>query len=310
MSAFDHITVLLESTVDALEPRDGGVYVDCTLGGGGHTELLLQRADCTVIGIDRDPEALAAASARLAPFGDRFVPWHGTFGNLEQALADQGLQQVDGVLADLGVSSPQLDHAERGFSFRNAGPIDMRMDPTSGQPASELVNTLGADELADILYTYGEERLSRRIARAIVEGRPWIDTVQLAEAIRGVMPGSAKHGRIHPATRSFQALRIAVNDELGELERLLAASLRILAPGARIAIISFHSLEDRIVKRFFADQSGKNAPRDPWGNPTFPPHLRVHPSLTPSSSDPTESPNPRSRSARLRVAERLPWNAP
>lgn len=307
MTAFAHQTVLLEESVQALQPRDGALYVDCTLGGGGHTELLLASADCTVIGIDRDPMALDAASERLARFGDRFLPWHGTFDRVAEALDGR---LADGLLADLGVSSPQLDLPERGFSFRASGPIDMRMDPTTGEPASTLVDTLDADALADLIYTYGEERNSRRIARAIVAARPLEDTAQLAEVVKSAMPGKARHGRIHPATRTFQALRIAVNDELGQLERLLDATLDVVAPGGRIAIISFHSLEDRLVKRFFASESGKNAPRDPWGNPTSPPRLRVHPSHTPSSSDPTDNPNPRARSARLRVAERLPWNAP
>lgn len=308
MSAFEHQTVLLEASVQALQPVDGGLYVDCTLGGGGHTELLLESAECTVIGIDRDPAALAAAGERLARFGDRFQPWHGTFDQVAEAL---GGRLANGLLADLGVSSPQLDHPERGFSFRAAGPIDMRMDPTSGEPASVLVNHLDADALADVLYTYGEERNSRRIARAIVAARPLEDTLQLAEVVRAASPAKARHGRIHPATRTFQALRIAVNDELGQLERLLDATVDVVAEGGRIAIISFHSLEDRLVKRFFASESGRNGPRDPWGNPLSPPRLRVHPSTTPpSSSDPAENPNPRARSARLRVAERLSWTAP
>jgi 16S rRNA (cytosine1402-N4)-methyltransferase len=314
--SFHHLTVMRDETVDALRPRDGGVYVDCTLGGGGHTERLLQKADCRVVGLDRDDDALRAASERLASFGDRFQPVHTAFSELRSALDDLGIDRVDGILADLGVSSHQLDTDDRGFSFRRSGPVDMRMDRTAEGTAADLIDRATVDELHHVLKTYGEERFARRIARAIVAGRPWSDTTALAEAVTAAMPAAQRRGRIHPATRTFQALRIAVNDELGELDALLAQSVDCLAPGARIAILSFHSLEDRLVKRFFADRSGKTGPRDPWGHPLGPVEFTVLPSATPSPTevsgpgDAPEHANPRARSARLRVAERLPWNAP
>ncbi|MCB9679793.1 MAG: 16S rRNA (cytosine(1402)-N(4))-methyltransferase RsmH [Alphaproteobacteria bacterium] len=304
MTGYAHETVMLEECVEALQPRDGGVYVDCTLGGGGHTERILAAADCRVIGLDRDPAALAAAAARIG--SDRLVPVHARFSEIGEVLARLGIDAVDGILADLGVSSHQLDTADRGFSFRFSGPIDMRMDPTSGSPASVLVNELSESELADLIFHFGEDRLARRIAKTIVTGRPWSDTLVLANAISAAVPPPARRGRIHPATRTFQALRIAVNEELVELQALLDASVGTLKPGGRVAILSFHSLEDRMVKQFFADRSGKTAPRDPWGNPVGPVHLKVLPPRTPSPEDD----NPRARSARLRVAERLPWNAP
>ena len=302
MSAFTHTTVLAEEAVAALSPRDGGVYVDCTLGGGGHAEGLLTAADCRVIGLDRDPAALDAARARLERFGDRFQAVHARFSEMGAVLASLGVDAVDGVLADLGVSSPQLDRPERGFSFRAPGPIDMRMDPTGGLSAADLVNTADASQLADWIFTYGEERAARRVARAIVAGRPWTDTATLAAAIAEVV---GRGSGIHPATRTFQALRIVVNDELGEIRRLLPAAVDHLRPEGRLAIIAFHSLEDRIVKHYFQEQSGRTAPRDPFGNPLGPLRLRLLPPVAPSPSDP----NPRARSARLRAAVRLPWNA-
>lgn len=314
---FHHLTVMRAETVQALQPRDGGVYVDCTLGGGGHSELLLESADCRVVGLDRDLDAIRAASARLARFDDRFQTVHTPFSGLLDGLRALGLDRVDGLLADLGVSSHQLDTDARGFSFRRSGPIDMRMDPTRGEPASVLVNGADAGTLTDLIKRYGEERFARRVVNAIVQGRPWSDTVELADAIAAAIPAPARRkSRIHPATRTFQALRIAVNDELGELTSLLDQSLDALAPGGRVAILTFHSLEDRLVKRFFADHSGKTGPRDPWGHPIDPVQLTVLPPRTPSpeevsgsGDDPTTA-NPRARSARLRVAERLPWNAP
>ncbi len=302
MTAYQHLSVMLPDVVAALRPADGDVFVDCTFGGGGHTRALLEAANCTVVAIDRDPAALANAAALQGQFGDRLVPRHAAFSELGRVLDELGLPLVDGVLADLGVSSHQLDTPERGFSFRTRGPLDMRMDPTSGQSAAELVDTLDESELVRILREYGEEQKAGRVARAIVSGRPWSDTLSLAEAVaRVVGPG----GRIHPATRTFQALRIAVNGELGELESLLPAALERLRPGGRLAFLTFHSLEDRLVKRFFDASAGKGRPRDPYGNPIGPVHLRVHPDLAP-----TDPENPRARSARLRSATRLPWNAP
>jgi len=295
---FEHASVLLAETVAALAPADGDVIVDCTVGGGGHAEALLETAACRVIGLDRDPAAVAAASARLVRFGDRFVAVRARFSELAEVLDALGLGPVQGILADLGVSSPQLDEADRGFSFQQDGPIDMRMDPDAPVSAADLVNDWPETDLADVIYRYGEERRSRAVARAIVAGRPWTSTHALAEAVARVV-GRGK-GRIHPATRTFQGLRIAVNDELGELERLLPTAVERLAPGGRLAVISFHSLEDRIVKRFVAEQTGRTAERDPWGNPMGEIRLRDARSIAPDSNDP----NPRARSARLRCATR------
>lgn len=295
---FHHISVLLNETTDALHPVDGGTYVDCTLGGGGHTERLLSMADCTVIGFDRDPDAIAAASVRLARFGDRFRPVRTTFAELPAALASLGLEQVDGILADFGVSSHQLDIAERGFSFRNAGPIDMRMDTDAELSAETLVNEASEDELGRIVRDYGEERRWRRVARTLVDGRPWSNTAELAAAIEKAVGG--KHERIHKATRSFQGLRIAVNDELGQVERLLPAAVQAVRPGGHLAFIAFHSLEDRLVKRFFYAEAGRTGPKDAYGNPTAPVRLSTLRLIRPTDDDP----NPRARSARLRTAMR------
>lgn len=303
-AVFDHTPVLLQPTLDALRPADGEVFVDCTVGGAGHTLGLLERAHCRVIGLDRDPAALDAATRNTAAHADRFTAHRSSFGDLARALDTLGLDRVDGILADIGVSTHQLDTPERGFSFQRSGPIDMRMDPDAPLSAADIVNDWNESDIADVIYRYGEERKSRRVARAIVEGRPWTDTVELAEAVAAAVGG--RRGRIHPATRTFQGLRIAVNDELGQLHALLDASVHRLNPGGRLAIITFHSLEDRIVKRFLADQSGKNAPRDPWGNPIGPVHFEVFKPVVPPVGDP----NPRARSARLRSARRLPWNAP
>ncbi len=302
MIVFDHMPVLLDEVVAALRPGDSQVFVDCTLGGGGHSAAILAAADCRVIGIDRDPTALEAARARLASFGDRFIAVRASFSELAAVLADAGLDRVDGILADIGVSSHQLDTADRGFSFRKSGPIDMRMDPDADLSAFTLVNDWPEAHLADVIKRYGEERHARRVARAIVAGRPWSDIAELGAAIAKVV-GRGK-GRIHPATRSFQGIRIAVNDELGELETLLAASINCLAADGRLAIITFHSLEDRIVKRFMVESAGKNLPRDAYGNLIGPVHLSLSKPVTPADSDP----NPRARSARLRAARRLPWN--
>ncbi len=302
MTAYHHLPVMRAEVVAALRPADGEVLVDCTFGGGGHTRALLEAARCRVIALDRDPSALANAEAIRAEVGDRLEVHHAPFSALGSVLDAAGRPLVDGILADLGVSSHQLDTPDRGFSFRAKGPLDMRMDPTAGRSAADLVNEADEHELVRILREYGEEQKAGRVARAIVAGRPWSDTLALAEAVaRVVGPG----GRIHPATRTFQALRIAVNGELAELESLLPTALERLRPGGRLAILTFHSLEDRIVKRFFDASAGKGRPRDPYGNPIGPVHLRVHPDLAPSDEE-----NPRARSARLRSATRLPWNAP
>ncbi len=296
-----HISVMLNECVEALAPRDGDVLVDCTLGMGGHTEALLAAAECTVLGVDRDDDALRIARDRLARFGDRFVPVKGSFGQLGTLLDGLGIDRVDGILADLGVSSLQLDTAGRGFSFRRAGPVDMRMDQRAAFSAADVVNEWDEDALTVCIREYGEERHARRVAKAIIRGRPWTDTLALASTIADAIPG-AKKSKIHPATRTFQAIRMAVNDELGQLESLLRTAEARLAPGGRLAIISFHSLEDRMVKQFLAKASGRGTPRDAWGHPieapTFTSRNRA---IKPADDDP----NPRARSARLRTAVRL-----
>lgn len=295
--AFRHQAVLAEALLEGLAPLQpllaehpaGGVLLDCTLGGGGHSALLLQaHPGLRLIGLDQDPAARAAAAAALAPFAARTAIVAANFG------AYSPPQPVLAVLADLGVSSFQLDAAQRGFSFRGAGPLDMRMNPGAGETAAELIDRLGEAELADLLFSYGEERLARRIARRIQEQGPWSDpthprsTLELAYLVAGCYPPAARRGRIHPATRSFQALRIAVNDELGALERLLAAAPDWLVPGGLLAIISFHSLEDRRVKTaFLADERLERLTRK----------------AIQASPEEAEA-NPRSRSARLRIARR------
>ena len=299
MTEYHHQPVLLGELVDAIAPADGEVLVDCTVGGGGHAEALLAAANCRVIGIDADPAAIAAASDRLAGAGDRFTAVRCRFSQVDRALDGLGIGAVDAIVADLGVSSHQLDTACRGFSFRARGPIDMRMDPDAPCSAADIVNGWGQPELEDLIRTFGEERCAARIAARIVAGRPWADTLSLAQAIAGVVGGS---GRIHPATRTFQALRIGVNDELGELTRWLPIALDRLSDGGRIGVITFHSLEDRIVKRFLNDAAGKNRPRDPYGNPVGEVRARLGRARTPTDD------NPRARSARLRTATRLSCN--
>lgn len=296
MSDFHHISVLLDELVSGLAPRDGEVFVDCTTGGAGHAAALLEAADIRLVCLDRDPDALAVAGERLARFGDRVSLHHADFASVGRVLDELGLDTVDGLYADLGVSSPQLDRPERGFSFRSSGPLDMRMDPTRGQSAAELIDHLDEGELTRIIREYGEEKQARRVARLLVQGRPWHDTATLAQAIAGIV----REKRIHPATRTFQALRIAVNDELGQLDALLPVALERVAVGGRIGIIAFHSLEDRRVKRFFAAESGRGAPTDPYGNPLVTPRLAEVRRVLPAEDDP----NPRARSARLRLARR------
>lgn len=302
MTSWPHDTVLRDEVVLALDPADGEVHVDVTLGAGGHAEALLEAAACTVLGIDRDPSALSLASERLARFGDRFRAVHGRFGDLTAVLRREGVAQVDGIVADLGVSSMQLDRAERGFSFRAAGPVDMRMDPSSGTPLSAWLDATTEAELTDVIRELGEERHARKVARVILDGRPWTDTAALAAAVADAIPTRGPQ-RIHPATRTFQALRIQVNDELGELDRFLDAVVDALRPGGRLAVIAFHSLEDRRVKRFIARESGRDADKDAYGDPLVRPRLRP---LTRLARPQTDDPNPRARSARLRTAVRLP----
>jgi 16S rRNA (cytosine1402-N4)-methyltransferase len=309
MSAAPHIPVMLNEVVDALQPRDGGRYVDGTFGAGGYTSAILDRADCQVVAIDRDPDAIAGGQALAQRYAPRLRLIEGRFGDMAELLEGEG--SFDGVALDLGVSSMQFDRAERGFSFRGDGPLDMRMEKR-GTSAADLVNDGDEKELADIFWRYGEERRSRRVARAIVERRKqkrFETTGELAEIVRSAV-GPLPKDESDPATRAFQALRIAVNDELGELERGLAAAEQVLAPGGRLAVVSFHSLEDRAVKEFVRGRAG----RTPSPSRHAPPQLGERPKVTlrdltrrplaPSEAE--VSVNPRARSARLRVAERSP----
>ena len=303
---FHHVTVLADEAVQALQPAEGKVLVDATLGGGGHSERMLQ-AGATVWGIDQDPAARRAAAQRLAPYAERLHILAGNFRNIADLLHSNGLQSVDGVLADIGISSPQVDEAERGFSFLSDGPLDMRMNPAAPRSAADIVNTAAEAELADILWQYGEERASRAIARRIVQQRakaPIVTTLQLAALISSVLP---RKGKQHPATRSFQALRIAVNDELGALDALLSNALALLKSGGRLAIITFHSLEDRAVKRCFERVTQPQIDRPEWPeprpNPDYAARLITRKPITPGQAE--LAANPRSRSAKLRVIEKL-----
>lgn len=304
-----HRPVLLAEVLEALAPADGETFIDATFGRGGYALGLLEAADCRVDGIDCDPEAVAAGQALAARYPGRFIMHHGRFGEMDALVPGP----VDGVALDLGVSSPQIDNPARGFSFRADGPLDMRMSG-AGPSAADAVNTLPEAELARILFELGEERLSRRIARAVIAARaesPITRTGALADLVRRVVPRS-KDG-IDPATRTFQALRLYVNDELGELDRGLSAAERCLRPGGRLAVVSFHSLEDRRVKRFLADRSapaeggGRGvsrhrpvAERGPRPAPTF--RLARRRPLMPGPAE--IAGNPRARSARLRSAVR------
>lgn len=289
--AFVHETVMRAPVVSALAPA-AGVYVDVTVGGGGHTEGILEaHPEARVVALDRDDTALAAAKERLARFGDRVTFVKTPFGDVASALESLGIAQVQGLCADLGVSSPQLDDAARGMSFRREGPIDMRMDASSGETALELIDRLSDDELADIIFHYGEEKRSRRIARSVKRARAegqLATTLDLRRAIVRAV-GPVRVGGVDPATRTFQALRIAVNGELEQLEALLAALPRIVAVGGRVAILSFHSLEDRLVKRAFHD-------RDVWEPLTKKPAV---------ATEEEAAANPRARSAKLRAARRI-----
>ena len=304
-----HIPVMLREVVETLSPRNGESYLDGTFGAGGYSAALLEAAACTVWAIDRDPAAIARGAFLAARFPGRLHLIEGRFGDMVGLLADRGAGALDGIVLDLGVSSFQLDESGRGFSFRNDGPLDMRMG-ADGPTAADLVNGLPEAELADTLYQFGEERLSRRIARAIVAARadsPIETTRQLAGIIRGAAPPD--RSGIHPATRSFQALRIRVNDELGEIERALAAASALLAPGGRLVVVSFHSLEDRLVKRFMQDASGQ-APAPSRHHPAGlvePQAAAAFRLLIRGARRPAEdevAANPRARSARLRAIAR------
>ncbi len=255
LHAAPHKPVMLGEMLTALSPRDGEVYVDATFGAGGYSRAILESAHCQVYAIDRDPHVSMLADALARDFPGRFVLLAGCFSEMVELLASQGIESVDGIVMDIGVSSMQLDQPERGFSFQSDGPLDMRMG-ARGVPASVLVNTLPEDELADVIYKYGEEKASRKIAKAIVEMResaPIETTLRLADIIRSVVP---RKKDADPATKTFQALRIAVNDELGELEKALEASRHLLKTGGRLVVVTFHSLEDRIVKQCMRNMSG------------------------------------------------------
>jgi 16S rRNA (cytosine1402-N4)-methyltransferase len=290
-----HDPVLVDEVVQLLEPSRGGLYVDCTLGLGGHARAVLAAGAARLIGLDRDTTALAIATQSLEPWRDRVELVHADYRDLTEVLAARGIEGVDGALADLGVSSMQLDAPGRGFSFRRDEPLDMRMDQTSGPTAADLLRTVEETELANVIFQYGEERFSRRIARRIVEARriaPITTTAQLAEMVRRAIPRKG-YQRIDPATRTFQALRIWVNRELEELDVFIAAASRVLREGARLVVITFHSLEDRIVKHAFrALAAGEGAVRVLTRKP-----------LTPGDDEVAR--NPRARSAKLRAIERL-----
>jgi 16S rRNA (cytosine1402-N4)-methyltransferase len=308
VTAAPHIPVLLAEVLAGLAPRSGAVFVDGTFGAGGYSRALLDAADCRVFGIDRDPGAVARGRDLASRYDGRLTVLAGRFGDMDRLLAEQGVTAVDGIALDLGVSSMQIDQADRGFSFQKDGPLDMRMEQ-SGPSAADLVNSLSEAELADILWRYGEERHSRRIARALVADRgetPFATTRQLAELVRRIVPRS-KDG-IDPATRTFQGLRIAVNDELGEVDRGLAAAERLLRPEGRLAVVTFHSLEDRAVKEFLKRRSGAESRPSrhlPAAAPALPASFRL-PSRKPIEPGAEEqAANPRARSSRLRLAVRL-----
>lgn len=311
-AAPQHEPVMLPEIVEALAVRPGGRYVDATLGLGGHSSAIIQAAQPggRLLGIDRDPNAVRIAAERLAPYGDAVVIARGEFADIAPICDAHGFRPVDGILFDLGVSSMQLDMPGRGFSFMRDEPLDMRMDPDGGMTAADIVNTYDEARLAALIWEYGEERHSRRIARAIVARRPLHTTAALANLVEGVArhaAGGRPGERIHPATRTFQALRIAVNGEIEQIERALVDAEGLLGPGGRIAVISFHSLEDRAVKTFFRDRARDCVcpPRQPVCTCDHRATLREISRKVTRPADDEVARNPRARSARLRVAERL-----
>ncbi|KAA5805298.1 16S rRNA (cytosine(1402)-N(4))-methyltransferase RsmH [Alkalicaulis satelles] len=309
MTAAPHIPVMLDEVLRQLAPRDGGLYIDATFGAGGYSRAILGAADCRVLGIDRDPTVRPAADALKSAYPGRFAFAFGPFSLMEEVIAEANSSGADGVVMDLGVSSMQLDEAERGFSFQQDGPLDMRMS-RSGPSAADAVNTLEADELAAVFRIYGEERHAGRIARAIVAARaeaPFTRTLALAGLVSRVMPG--KPQRIHPATRVFQALRIFINDELGELARGLEAAERTLRPAGRLVAVSFHSLEDRMVKTFLRARcglEGSGSRHQPEQRPAHEPSFSLLTRKALAASEAEAASNPRARSARLRAAARTP----
>ena len=302
-----HHPVMLPQIISALAPRDGDHIIDATFGNGGYSREILNQANCCVAGIDRDPDAISRAQAQMQDFGEKFTILEGSFSEMERLIANTLFNRPDGIVFDLGVCSTQLDEAERGFSFKSDGPLDMRMSK-AGESAADIVNSMPEKELADIIFIYGDERASRRIARAISvkrEEAPLLRTSELAQIVRKVLP-RAKKGQSDPATRTFQALRIYVNNEIDELCDALLASERILPEGGILAVVSFHSLEDRIIKRFFSQRAGyaaqpsRHQPFQPDTEPTF--RLLPRKPILPEISE-IET-NPRARSAKLRVGIR------
>ena len=311
MSEFHHVSVLLQECLDGLNIKPDGIYVDGTLGGAGHSGQIARRLTTgRLIGIDRDPVALQAAGERLKPFGDRVTLVHSNFCEIAQVLRDMNISGVDGILLDLGVSSPQLDDAQRGFSYMADAPLDMRMNGEDALTARDVINGWSQDELRRILYTYGEERYAPQIAAAICrrrEERPVETTLELVDVIRSAMPAAALREKQHPAKRSFQAIRIAVNDELGSVEKVMRDAIPALKPSGRLAVITFHSLEDRIVKTAMAEAAkGCTCP------PSFPvcvcgkkPLVKLVSRKPITAGEKELEENPRSRSAKLRVCEKL-----
>ncbi len=311
MSEFHHVSVLLEECIQGLAIKPDGIYVDGTLGGAGHSSRIAAKLTTgRLIGIDRDNVALEAAAERLRPFEDRVTLVHANFCDMDQALQGLGIDKVDGILLDLGVSSPQLDDGQRGFSYMTDAPLDMRMNGEDTRDARQIVNTWSYEELKRILYDYGEERFAPRIAAAICRRReqaPIETTLELVDVIKGAMPASALREKQHPAKRSFQAIRIAVNDELGAVETVMKKAVPLLNPGGRLAVITFHSLEDRIVKNAMAEAAkGCTCP------PSFPvcvcgkkPQVRIVTRKPIVSGEEELERNPRARSAKLRICEKL-----
>ena len=311
MSEFHHVSVLLEECIQGLAIKPDGIYVDGTLGGAGHSSRIAAKLTTgRLIGIDRDNVALEAAAERLRPFEDRVTLVHANFCDMDQALQGLGIYKVDGILLDLGVSSPQLDDGQRGFSYMTDAPLDMRMNGEDTRDARQIVNTWSYEELKRILYDYGEERFAPRIAAAICRRReqaPIETTLELVDVIKSAMPASALREKQHPAKRSFQAIRIAVNDELGAVETVMKMAVPLLNPGGRLAVITFHSLEDRIVKNAMAEAAkGCTCP------PSFPvcvcgkkPQVRIVTRKPIVSGEEELERNPRARSAKLRICEKL-----
>ena len=311
MTDFHHVSVLLDECLEGLDIKPEGIYVDGTLGGAGHSSQIAKRLTTgRLIGIDRDPVALKAAGERLAPFGDRVTLVHSNFCEIAQVLKSMNIDGVDGILLDLGVSSPQLDEVSRGFSYMADAPLDMRMNSEDMLSAHDVVNTWSFEELKRILYDYGEERYAPRIASAICnrrEVKPIETTLELVDIIRGAMPAAALREKQHPAKRSFQAIRIAVNDELGSVEKVMRDAVPCLNPGGRLAVITFHSLEDRIVKNAMAEAAkGCTCP------PSFPvcvcgkkPLVKLISRKPIVSGEMELERNPRARSAKLRICEKI-----